>query len=163
MKKKMVNGKHQQFQIQNLKENGHKKKIPNPKYKGEWQRPTISNPNFKEHTDLHSQSKLKFVGFDLWQVKAGTVFSHILVSDSVEEAAEERKEIATLQKKKKKKMKLDKKKEEEEAKKKQAEQSKKDDEEKIKKRRRRKKKILIKEQKKLKKNLKNLIKKMNYK
>jgi len=77
------------------------KKIPNPKYKGEWQRPEIANPNFKELTDLHSQLGLKFVGFDLWQVKSGTIFSHLLVSDSIEESEKERKVISEFQKKEK--------------------------------------------------------------
>jgi len=69
------------------------KRIPNPKYKGEWKRPEITNPNYKEHKDLHAQERIKLVGFDLWQVKSGTVFSHILLTDSVEEASEERKGI----------------------------------------------------------------------
>jgi len=44
---------------------------------------------------------MKYLGFDLWQVKSGTVFSHLLVSDSIEEAEKERREIAELTKKEK--------------------------------------------------------------
>jgi len=77
------------------------KKIPNPKYKGDWQRPEIANPNYKELTDLHAQHGLKYVGFDLWQVKSGTLFSHILVTDSEEEAEKGRKVISEITKKRK--------------------------------------------------------------
>jgi len=98
MMKKMENGKHQLFQILNIKVNGFKKKIPNPAYKGEWVRPEISNPDYKEHTDVHAQSALRFVGFDLWQVKSGSVFSHLLITDSKEDAASQRKEFETYQK-----------------------------------------------------------------
>jgi len=77
------------------------KKIPNPKYKGDWQRPEIANPNYKELTDLHAQHGLKYVGFDLWQVKSGTLFSHILVTDSEEEAEKGRKVISEITKKEK--------------------------------------------------------------
>jgi calreticulin len=92
------------------------KKIPNPKYKGEWQRPEIPNPKYVVHTDLHAQSGLKFVGFDLWQVKSGTVFSNILITDSVEKAEEERKAIQVLQKEEKELEEAESKKEEEAAK-----------------------------------------------
>jgi len=115
------------------------KKIPNPKYKGEWVRPEIQNPKYKVHEDLHSQEKLKFVGVDIWQVKSGTIFSHILISDSIEDAAEDRKEISEIQKKEKEEEEAAAKKEEEAAKLR-AEQQKKEDEEKAKKRFRRKRK-----------------------
>jgi len=122
----MENGKHQLFQIQNIKVNGLKKKIPNPAYKGEWVRPEIANPDYKEHSDLHAQSGLKFVGFDLWQVKAGTVFNHLLITDSKEEAEKQRKEIEIFQKKEREESEAKEKKEreaaEEESKKRSAEE-----------------------------------------
>jgi len=131
---KMENGKHHKYQIQNIKENGHKKKIPNPKYKGPWQRPNIPNPSYKEHSDVHAQDNLRFVGFDLWQVKSGTVFSNILITDSIESAAEETKEILkTIQAKEKEEEEIAAKREEELAKVRAAEQAKKEEEEKLKK------------------------------
>merc|ERR1712228_103136 len=56
------------------------KKIPNPDYKGPWVHPEIDNP--------------EYVGIEVWQVKAGTVFSDFILSDSLDEAVaflEERK------------------------------------------------------------------------
>jgi len=72
---------------------------------------------------------MKYLGFDLWQVKSGTVFSHLLVSDSIEEAEKERREIAELTKKEKEEEEVAAKKEEEAAKVR-AEQAKKEEEEK---------------------------------
>lgn len=59
--------------------------IPNPKYKGPWIHPKIPNPDFKEDMEIyHYKSAGLF--FDLWQVKSGTIFDDIIVTDSVEEA-----------------------------------------------------------------------------
>jgi calreticulin len=63
------------------------KMIDNPEYKGEWVHPMIPNPDYKEDPDLHFRcDKCTHVGFELWQVKSGTIFDDILVSDSFEEA-----------------------------------------------------------------------------
>jgi len=63
------------------------KKIPNPAYKGAWVHPEIANPEFVDDQKVHAVcSPCAAVGFDLWQVKAGTVFDDIYVGDSVEEA-----------------------------------------------------------------------------
>eukprot|EP00003_Mantamonas_plastica_P002094 TRINITY_DN1154_c0_g2_i1.p1 TRINITY_DN1154_c0_g2~~TRINITY_DN1154_c0_g2_i1.p1 ORF type:complete len:398 (+),score=168.37 TRINITY_DN1154_c0_g2_i1:112-1305(+) len=62
------------------------KMIPNPEYKGEWVHPEIENPDYKEDSNLYLFESNKFVGFDLWQVKAGTIFDNILISDSVKDA-----------------------------------------------------------------------------
>jgi hypothetical protein len=35
---------------------------------------------------LYNYKDLKYVGFELWQVKAGSIFDNILVADSLEEA-----------------------------------------------------------------------------
>jgi len=62
------------------------KQIPNPAYKGKWIHPEIANPEYVEDSEVYSYSNLGAVGFELWQVKAGSIFDNILVSDSVEEA-----------------------------------------------------------------------------
>jgi len=62
--------------------------IPNPEYKGEWVHPMIANPDYKDDDTLYQFADNGAVGFELWQVKAGTIFDNILVSDSVEEAKE---------------------------------------------------------------------------
>jgi len=62
------------------------KMIPNPEYKGEWVHPEIDNPDFKDDPELYVQKSLAFVGFDLWQVKSGTIFDNIILTDSIAEA-----------------------------------------------------------------------------
>ena len=62
------------------------KQIDNPKYKGEWVHPEIDNPDYKEDSNLYLFEDNAYVGFDLWQVKAGTIFDNILVTDDVDYA-----------------------------------------------------------------------------
>jgi len=64
------------------------KRIPNPEYKGEWVHPLIDNPEYVEDSKLYLFEDSGAIGFELWQVKAGTIFDNILVTDSVEEAKE---------------------------------------------------------------------------
>ncbi|KAJ3411853.1 hypothetical protein HDV05_001642 [Chytridiales sp. JEL 0842] len=59
--------------------------IPNPAYKGPWVAPDIPNPEYVEDKNVY-RLKNAHVGFDLWQVKSGTIFDNIIVTDSVEEA-----------------------------------------------------------------------------
>jgi hypothetical protein len=61
------------------------KRIKNPAYKGKWVHPEIANPDFVEDKNLYLHKNIGAVGFDLWQVKAGTIFdnserSHLDVS-----------------------------------------------------------------------------------
>jgi len=61
--------------------------ITNPDYKGEWVHPLIANPDYAEDENLHAVcNPCKYVGFELWQVKSGTIFDDIIVTDSEEEA-----------------------------------------------------------------------------
>lgn len=62
------------------------KRIKNPDYKGPWIHPEIDNPDYVEEKDVYKRGPIGYVGFEIWQVKAGTVFSDIIVTDSVEEA-----------------------------------------------------------------------------
>lgn len=62
------------------------KKIPNPAYKGEWVHPLIDNPDYFDDDNLYLFKDNAYVAFDLWQVKAGTIFDNIIVTDSVAEA-----------------------------------------------------------------------------
>ena len=62
------------------------KMIDNPKYKGPWEPPTIPNPEYVADAKLHAFGDLRFVGFELWQVKAGSIFDNILVTDDPEYA-----------------------------------------------------------------------------
>jgi len=61
--------------------------IDNPDYKGPWVHPLIPNPDYIQDKELYVRCKdCTHIGFELWQVKAGTVFDDIIVTDSLEEA-----------------------------------------------------------------------------
>jgi calreticulin len=62
------------------------KMISNPEYKGEWKAKRIENPDYEADPSFHVFRNMKFVGFELWQVKSGSIFDNIIVTDSVEEA-----------------------------------------------------------------------------
>jgi len=62
------------------------KQIPNPAYTGEWVHPLIDNPEYTDDDNLYLFKDNAFVAFELWQVKAGTIFDNIIVTDSVQEA-----------------------------------------------------------------------------
>lgn len=63
------------------------KMIDNPEYKGEWEHPVIANPEYKEDTELANRCvDCSMIGFELWQVKSGTIFDDIIVTDSLDEA-----------------------------------------------------------------------------
>jgi calreticulin len=84
-------GKWEAPQIPNPKHKGawKAKRIPNPAYKGEWKAKQIENPEYEQDDELYLARKpLAFVGFDLWQVKSGTIFDSIMVTDELKEANE---------------------------------------------------------------------------
>ncbi|XP_024189820.1 calreticulin isoform X2 [Rosa chinensis] len=62
------------------------KKIKNPNYKGKWKAPLIDNPKFTDDPDLYVFPNLKYVGIELWQVKSGTLFDNIVITDEPEYA-----------------------------------------------------------------------------
>ncbi|KAH0461301.1 hypothetical protein IEQ34_008876 [Dendrobium chrysotoxum] len=62
------------------------KKIKNPNYKGKWKAPLIDNPDFEDDADLYVFPDLKYVGIELWQVKSGTLFDNVLITDDPEYA-----------------------------------------------------------------------------
>jgi len=57
-------------------------KIENPDYKGAWEHPKIPNPEFKEVVNPAHRLPINFIGFDLWQVKSGTLFGDIVLADN---------------------------------------------------------------------------------
>jgi len=63
------------------------KQVDNPAYQGIWEAPDIPNPAFVDDPSIYKHDELKYVGFELWQVKAGSIFDNIFVGDSAEEAA----------------------------------------------------------------------------
>merc|ERR1719313_123741 len=47
----------------------------------------IDNPDYKEDKKLYERCKdCAMVGFELWQVKSGTMFDDIIITDSLDEA-----------------------------------------------------------------------------
>jgi len=62
------------------------KRIPNPEYKGEWEHPMIDNPEYVQESEVYKRGVLQYVGMEVWQVKAGTIFDNILITDDVDEA-----------------------------------------------------------------------------
>jgi len=62
------------------------KMIENPAYKGEWIHPMIDNPDFVDDNSIYAFEDNKFIAFELWQVKAGTIFDNIIVTDDAAEA-----------------------------------------------------------------------------
>merc|ERR1712185_323503 len=63
------------------------KQIDNPAYKGEWVHPMVANPAYKEDDTVYNRcNPCTAIGFELWQVKAGTLFDDIILTDSIEEA-----------------------------------------------------------------------------
>merc|ERR1712086_619529 len=64
------------------------KRIPNPEYKGQWEHPMIDNPKYDESqgASVGKFTNLEYVGFELWQVKSGSIFDNIIITDNLEEA-----------------------------------------------------------------------------
>merc|ERR1712151_1061824 len=90
----------------------HVKRISNPAYKGIWEAKKIANPEYEDDNKVYSYGDFGFLGFDLWQVKGGTIFDNVIVCDDVAEAdtfAKKWKELSEVE--------LAKKKEEDDAKK----------------------------------------------
>merc|ERR1711981_191185 len=62
------------------------KRIKNPDYKGVWAPKKIANPDFVDDDQLYSFDSFAWVGIDVWQVKAGTIFDNLLITDDVDTA-----------------------------------------------------------------------------
>merc|ERR1712054_619588 len=62
------------------------KRISNPAYKGVWEAKKIANPEYVDDDSVYSYANFGFLGFDLWQVKAGTIFDNVIITDDKAEA-----------------------------------------------------------------------------
>merc|ERR1711959_859843 len=62
------------------------KRIANPAYKGVWAPKKIANPAYVDDDQLYAYDSFAFVGIDVWQVKSGTIFDNLLVTDDVDTA-----------------------------------------------------------------------------
>merc|ERR1712186_280310 len=64
----------------------HVKRISNPAYKGVWEAKKIANPEYEDDDTVYKYADFGFIGFDLWQVKGGTIFDNVIITDDVAEA-----------------------------------------------------------------------------
>merc|ERR1712176_171387 len=81
------------------------KRISNPAYKGVWEAKKIANPEYEDGDSVYKYSDFGFIGFDLWQVKGGTIFDNVIITDDVAEAdsfTKKWKELSEVEKSKKK-------------------------------------------------------------
>merc|ERR1712159_50870 len=81
------------------------KRMSNPAYKGIWEAKKIANPEYEDDDSVYKYADFGFLGFDLWQVKGGTIFDNIIITDDVAEAdsfANKWKELSEVEKSKKK-------------------------------------------------------------
>jgi len=62
------------------------RQIANPAFKGKWVHPEIDNPDYVEDKQVYMFQSLAYVGFELWQVKSGSIFDNIIVTDTIDEA-----------------------------------------------------------------------------
>jgi len=62
------------------------KQVDNPAYKGPWVHPEIDNPDYVEYKNIAAYDDFSAVGIDVWQVKSGTIFDNIIITDSIAEA-----------------------------------------------------------------------------
>ncbi len=67
--------------------------IPNPDYQGVWTAPQIPNPKYKADPNAAVYHDLGHIAFDLWQVKAGTIFDNLLVTDEISVAQKQLEEL----------------------------------------------------------------------
>jgi len=83
------------------------RQIDNPDYKGPWVHPEIDNPEYSED---EAKTIAKFdevckLGFDLWQVKSGTIFDNIIITDDPAAAKKHGEDFWAVTKDAEKKMK----------------------------------------------------------
>jgi len=77
------------------------KRISNPEYKGSWEAKKIANPEYDDDDKLYRYEEFGFIGFDVWQVKGGSIFDNIIITDDKAEAdafAKSWKELSEVEK-----------------------------------------------------------------
>merc|ERR1712151_1162146 len=56
--------------------------------KGIWEAKKIANPEYEDDDSVYKFDDFGFLGFDLWQVKGGTIFDNVIITDDKAEADE---------------------------------------------------------------------------
>merc|ERR1739842_244742 len=83
------------------------RQIDNPDYKGAWVHPEIDNPDYNP-ADAEGFAKYEEnckIGFDLWQVKSGTNFDNLIITDDPAAAKKAGEDLWAVTKDAEKKMK----------------------------------------------------------
>merc|ERR1711865_600521 len=62
------------------------KRISNPAYIGVWESKKIDKPEYEDDKEVYKFADFGFIGFDLWQVKAGTIIDNVIVCDDKADA-----------------------------------------------------------------------------
>merc|ERR1712061_531544 len=65
----------------------------------------IANPEYVDDDKVTEYADVGFIGFDLWQVKGGTIFDNVIICDDIAEAdamAKKWKALSEVEKTKKK-------------------------------------------------------------
>jgi len=112
--------------------------IDNPAYKGPWVHPQVDNPEYALDNNIYAFNDLSAIGIEIWQVKSGSTYDNILITNDPALAKERanqilKKQVAQKEQKAKedeeqrKKMEEDRKKLEEEEASKKTEEPKTDD------------------------------------
>jgi len=65
------------------------KRIKNSNYKGPWIHPEIPNPEYVENKNVYKRGPIGYMGIEIWQVKAGSLFNDFLVTNDINEAKKE--------------------------------------------------------------------------
>jgi calreticulin len=83
------------------------RQVDNPAYKGAWIHPEIDNPEYNadDAKDIAKYEENCKIGFDLWQVKSGTIFDNVLITDDAVHAKKVGDEVWAVTKEAEKKMK----------------------------------------------------------
>merc|ERR1719290_318187 len=104
------------------------RQIDNPDYKGPWVHPEIDNPeyNAEDAKGIAKYAENCKIGFDLWQVKSGTIFDNLIITDDPAVAKKAGEDLWAVTKEAEKKMKDE---QDEEERKKAEEEAKADEEE----------------------------------
>jgi len=64
-------------------------RIDNPDYKGPWVHPKVPNPDYYTDDEIYAYDSFGVVGIEIWQVKAGSIFSDFLITDDADLAHHE--------------------------------------------------------------------------
>eukprot|EP01091_Cochliopodium_minus_P005057 TRINITY_DN1503_c0_g1_i1.p1 TRINITY_DN1503_c0_g1~~TRINITY_DN1503_c0_g1_i1.p1 ORF type:complete len:383 (+),score=133.25 TRINITY_DN1503_c0_g1_i1:648-1796(+) len=73
------------------------RQIDNPAYKGPWVHPQIDNPEYQLDNSIYAFDKLSAVGIEIWQVKSGSTYDNILITNDESVAQERAAEILKKQ------------------------------------------------------------------